>query len=391
MKKRWKSGILLLSAMFFLSSCAVDHSKDVQNAEETNGLGESKPTEAISDTVQESEEETAEKSILQQDPKAILTFSMDYDPADYLELDGDYSAIPISAQDLEVSEEQIQNSVDALLLEHQILEKVTDRDALTGDTLEIDFTGTLDGEQIYDETNCQLELGSGLMGTEFEDGLEGARAGDQITLDLEYPKDYGNDLLNGKTVHFEITVHQVYLPVIPDYTDEFVAQYTNCKTISEYEASLREELQLIKKEDAVAVWLSEHSVLKEKSDDLRHVYEQKMLEHYRTLAEITYQVDFETFLKEMNYNSEEDFLADSDNQDAILGDMKTCLSYEYVAQKEGIQSTIGECIAYMESYAESLGYRDAKELLEHVTEEEIQQHYLKKLVADWMLERAVIQ
>lgn len=383
MKKIWKFGAVLLCTAMVFGGCSQSQPKDTEETSAVSGA------EQDSNTGQE--EESSNKAILKQDPEDVLEFVYDYDPAEYLTLDGDYKAIVFSAEDLEVTEENVQSSVDALLLEHLVLEEVTDREALSGDTLDIDFTGTLDGEVIYDETNYQLELGSGVMVSGFEESLEGARAGDEITLDLKYPEDYGNDLLNGKTVHFEVTVHQVYLPVVPDYTDEFVAQYTGYDTIQAYEASLKETLEQTEKEDAVAIWLDEHSTLEDCPEDLKETYEQRMLDYYEMLAQYTYGMDLETLLKEMDYDSEEEFLEAPDNQDAIMGNIKSNMGYEYVAVKEGLKSTVGEYVAYMESYAELIGYNDAEELLEYFTEEEMRQLYMKNLVTNWILEHAAIK
>lgn len=380
MKKIWKL-CLLLCVLLLLGGCSQEEEKKETGAETT--------AESVKQTEEQDQADTGNKAILSQDSKNPLSFSFDYDPADYLQMDGNYQSITLLKEDLNVTEEDIQSEVDSLLLEHAKLEEVTDREALDGDTLEIDFTGTLDGETIYDEKNYQMELGSSGMVSGFEEGLEGSKAGDKITLDLKYPEDYGDDLLNGKTVHFEITVHHVYLSVVPDYTDQFVAEYTNYDTVDAYEAFLNNRLKQIKKEDAVAVWMDEHTKMDSCPDALKEKYGQRMLDYFALVAETDYQTDLKGLLKQMNYASEKEFLEDKDNEEAILENIRRDLSYDYIVVKEKISSTVGEYLAFMEEYAETIGYQDADKLLDYFEEDEIRQLYIKKLATDWMLEHAV--
>ena len=336
--------------------------------------------------------ETAEagKEILTQDPQQEITFTFDYDPADYVKLDEDYRNIVFSEKDLEVSDEEIQNQIDSLLTEHAELEKVTDRGALAGDTLRIDFTGTLDGRKIYEEKDFQLELGSSSIVPGFDEQLEGAMAGDQISMDLEYPEDYGDEAINGKTIHFDVTVHEVDLSVVSDYTDDFVKKYTGYDTIKAYEEATREILENSARSDAVALWLDEHSVMETCPDSLKKECQQSMLDYFRLIARYN-GMDMAELLKTMNYDSEEALLADKDNADAVETSARDTLAWQYVAEKEHLQSTVRDDVDYLEKYAREQGYKDAYELLDYYTEEEMRTLYMKQLVADCILKYAAVQ
>lgn len=330
-----------------------------------------------------------EKAILNQNPDEVLAFTFDYDPADYLKMDEDYRSIRFSAKDLNVTEDDVQQTVDSLLLEHVKLEEAADREAMYGDTMDIDFIGTIDGKEIYNEEDYRLELGSAGLVSGFEEGLEGAREGDQITLDLEYPKDYGDEMLNGKKVHFEVKIRKVYLAVVPDYTDEFVAEYTEYDTIETYEASIRSDLEQAAKEDAVAIWMDEHTTLENCPDTLKKEYGQRMLDHFALIAQYYYDTDLAGLLKKMDYSSEEEFL--ESNEEDIVADIRKNLGYEYVVSKEKLQSTVRDYVEYMEEYAQVSGYQDAEQLLDYFTEKEIRQLYIKKLATDLILEHATVE
>ncbi len=377
---------LLLCLMIIFGGCA------------QSGKNSSNPSEGFPDasenslTSSDASAETVDdgKEILYQNPQDEIVFTFDYDPSDYLKMDEDYRAIIFSEEDLAVSEDAVQNQVDSLLTEYASLEEVTDRGALAGDTLQIDFTGILDGQVIYDETDYQLELGfSGLI-PGFEDQLEGAMAGDEIIMDLEYPEDYGDEMLDGKTVHFDVAVHKVSFPVVPDYTDDFVKQYTGYDTIAEYESAVKEILENEARSDAVAFWLDEHAVMESCPESLKKRCEQRMVDFLELYAEYE-GTDLEGLLKEMNYASVEELLADEENAGSILTDEKDTLAYEYVASEEDLRSTVKDYVSYLEKYALDQGFADADELLDYYSEEEMRMLYMRELVTDRIMEYAVVE
>lgn len=386
MKRIGKLCALLLCSAMISGGCA-------QSAEDSSaGSGQTDSTGTSAQTAAETESAFTDegKEILKQNPQDELTFTFDYDPSEYLKMDEDYRNLVLKGEDLEVSEDDVQNQVDSLLTEYAELEEVTDRGALAGDTLQIDFTGTLEGEVIYDEKDYQLELGSGGLIPGFEDQLEGALAGDEIKMDMEYPEDYGDEMLNGKTVHFDVKVYKVYLSVVPDYTDDFVKEHTEYDTTAEYEAAVRAILEDSARLDAVAVWMDEHAVMERCPEALKEQCEQRMVDFLEQYAE--YQgTDLEGLLEMMDYDSLEELLADEDNAASVEADEKDILINEYVVSREKIQSTVKDYVEYMEKYAGEQGYADAEELLDYYSEEEMRLLYMKQLVSDCVLEYAEIE
>jgi trigger factor len=86
-----------------------------------------------------------------------------------------------------------------------------EREAADGDQVVMDYVGTKDGEEFEGgkAENSTLELGSNRMIPGFEDGLVGAKAGDERTLELTFPEDYHAEDLKGAAVEFKVTVHSV--------------------------------------------------------------------------------------------------------------------------------------------------------------------------------------
>lgn len=104
---------------------------------------------------------------------------------------------------------------------------VVERPCQSGDQVTISFTGTLDGEAFEggSGSGVKLELGSGRMIPGFEDGLIGASAGEQRSLDLTFPEHYQADHLAGKEARFEVTLESVGEHTLPAIDAEFVKAF----------------------------------------------------------------------------------------------------------------------------------------------------------------------
>ena len=123
--------------------------------------------------------------------------------------------------------------------------EVTDENAViqNGDTATINFVGTKDGEAFEGGTgnNYDLVIGSGTMIPGFEEGIVGMKKGETKDVSVTFPESYRNSELAGQDAVFQITVQSFKRP--PELTDDWVAANTDYKTIDEYKASVRAQLE----------------------------------------------------------------------------------------------------------------------------------------------------
>lgn len=139
---------------------------------------------------------------------------------------GDLSGQSVARVVAEVTESDIGDMIEKLRKQRTVWNDV-DQGAQDGDTVHIDFKGTIDGETFDGGSadNVPLVLGSGSMIDGFESGLLGAKAGDERILDVTFPDDYRATHLAGKPASFAVKVHRVSEPQLPEVDEDFVKAF----------------------------------------------------------------------------------------------------------------------------------------------------------------------
>jgi trigger factor len=117
--------------------------------------------------------------------------------------------------------------------------EAVERPAEEGDFLTVDYVGSIDGEPFAGgEGRDQLiELGAGRLIPGFEDQLKGANAGDDVTVTVTFPDDYGAEHLAGKDAEFAVSVKEVKAKQLPEVDDD-LAEEAGFDTLAE----LREDI-----------------------------------------------------------------------------------------------------------------------------------------------------
>lgn len=137
-----------------------------------------------------------------------------------------FDSISVERLSADVADADLDNMLE-ILRKQNVRFEVADRAAQNEDQLNIDFVGKVDGEAFAggSATGTQLVLGSGRMIPGFEDGLVGAKAGEERVLNLTFPEDYQNLELAGKAAEFTVTVNTVSEPKLPELNEEFFKQF----------------------------------------------------------------------------------------------------------------------------------------------------------------------
>ncbi|WP_455925912.1 trigger factor [Pseudomonas putida] len=137
-----------------------------------------------------------------------------------------FESIAVERLSAEVADADLDNMLE-ILRKQNVRFEAADRAAANEDQLNIDFVGKIDGEAFAGGSaqGTQLVLGSGRMIPGFEDGLVGAKAGEERVLTLTFPEDYQNLDLAGKAAEFTVTVNSVSAPTLPELNEAFFTQF----------------------------------------------------------------------------------------------------------------------------------------------------------------------
>ncbi|MEA2493507.1 MAG: trigger factor [Thermoleophilaceae bacterium] len=152
---------------------------------------------------------------------------------------GDWKGVEAPKREPEAPQETVDAEVERLREALASLEPV-EREARSGDFLVLDYTGYVDDEPFQggEGRGQTIELGAGRLIPGFEDQLIGVKPGEDRTLNVDFPEDYGAEELAGKAARFEANVKEVREKRMPELDDEFALQAGGFDTLDE----LREDI-----------------------------------------------------------------------------------------------------------------------------------------------------
>lgn len=154
---------------------------------------------------------------------------------------GEYKGLELTRTSQPVTDDDVQAEINYNLEDNG--SEVKDGTVENGDTVTINFTGTIDGKEFDGGSaeDYELVVGDGEMIDGFEDGIVGMKSGETKELDLTFPDDYYEESVARKAVVFKVTLQKFTRPA--ELTDEWVAENTEYKTVDEYRAAVKTQLE----------------------------------------------------------------------------------------------------------------------------------------------------
>lgn len=258
---------------------------------------------------------------------------------------GDYKDLTVEVDlSKEVTDEEVDEKIERE--RKNLAELVVKEDAaVEGDTVVIDFVGSVDGVEFDGGKgdNFSLELGSGQFIPGFEEQLVGVKAGETKDVNVTFPENYQAEDLAGKDAKFVTTIHEVKAKEVPELDDELAKDIDEeVETLDELKAKYRKELEAAKEiayDDAVegaAIELAvDNAEIVELPEEMVHD------EVHRSMNEFMGNMQRQGISPEMYFQltgtSEEDlhkqYEAEADKR------VKTNLVIEAIAKAEGFEAT----------------------------------------------------
>ncbi|MBQ3975588.1 MAG: FKBP-type peptidyl-prolyl cis-trans isomerase [Lachnospiraceae bacterium] len=307
----------------------------------------------------------------------------------------DVNDVKIAKSDVEFTDEDMEENIKTQLETYKELSTDAELTVADGDEVNIDYVGTMDGEE-FEGGSAQaydLTIGSNSFIDDFETQLVGSHPGDQVTVDVTFPDPYENNpAYAGKDASFAVTVNGIYQ--LGEFNNDFVkknlSQYG--KTVEEYKAEIKKTNEESNLAAAVNNYVNDHiSADSYPKDYLKHLKSLQMTmdqQEFDYMAQMyaAYGMTFD-YADVMAYKQ----ASSTEEYEKMLTEaaQKTCLTnmaYQELAAQAGITVTDEDYDAFLEENS--------------VTEENqesfgraylIQNYILPEKVRDYLAEHATVE
>jgi trigger factor len=289
---------------------------------------------------------------------------------------GQYKGLTFEKEQVTVSDDEVTAEMDRVRESRaRMVEK--DTPAENGDTVIIDYSGSIDGVKFDGGTaeKQSLELGSGTFIPGFEDQVVGMKKEEQKDIEVTFPEDYGSKDLAGKKAVFAITVHEVQKKELPELDDEFVKDIDDeLNTVDEWKEKIKAQILDTKAKNAEVKL--ENAIVEKVAENTEIEIPEAMIEE-----ELDYRIqDFENNLKQyglkmndyLKYTNSSVEKMKEEQRDEAVRNVKIRLVLEEICKKENLTVTPEEIQSKIQGI-------DEKQMQQAVN------YYANKLLTDKLL------
>ncbi len=294
---------------------------------------------------------------------------------------GEYKGLEVKKDPVLVSEDEVEAELKRIAERNAKLITVEDRPVQNGDTVNIDFEGSVDGEPFKGGSSkgYTLVIGSGTFIPGFEDQLIGANLNDEVDVNVTFPEDYHSPDLAGKAALFKVKINEVKLKQLPEINDEFAADVSEFETLEEYKKDILSKLTDKAQENVDRKF--ENEIIQKATENATVDIPEVMVE--RRLDDMMRQFDMTLRYQGMNLKNYLEMMGieekqmRSDYHENAHQDVKTQLVLEKIAEVEGIDATAEEYDEELNTMASRYN-QPVEEMKKHLHDDDIE--YIKNSI-----------
>jgi trigger factor len=178
------------------------------------------------------------------DPGSDLVYTMALEIMPEIE-PVDFSTLNLTVYKPDIRDSEVDNAIEELAKNNRATKPIEeDRPSLSGDVVVMDFKGYVGGEAFQggEASDFRLELGSGQFIPGFEDQLLGKKAGEDVTVNVTFPEEYGSAELAGKEAVFECKIKEIHAYTDRTVDDEF-AKELGLESLNDLRDQMRQRLE----------------------------------------------------------------------------------------------------------------------------------------------------
>ncbi len=294
---------------------------------------------------------------------------------------GEYKGLSVQKDAVVVTEEDIEGELKKIQERNSKLINIEDRPVENGDTVNIDFEGSVDGVPFKggEAKGHTLVIGSGSFIPGFEEQLIGANINDEIDVNVTFPEDYHSEELKGQAAVFKVKINEIKFKQLPEINDEFASDVSEFETLDEYKSDIR--VKLTEQAQTTADRKYEDDIIKKVADNATIEIPEVMVNH--RLDDMMRQLDMQLRYQGMNLEGYLQMMGmdiskvRADYHDNALEDVKTQLVLEKISEVENIITSPEEYDAELEEMAKRYN-QPIEEMKKHLHDDDIE--YIKSSI-----------
>jgi trigger factor len=307
-----------------------------------------------------------------------------------------YKGLEVEKFETVIGDAEVQAELEKVQKNQSRMETVEDRKSEDGDTVIIDFEGSIDGEAFAGGSgeNFELKLGSGQFIPGFEEQLVGKDAGEDVEVEVSFPEDYHAEELAGKPAVFKCKIHEIKKEILPEIDDELASDVSEFETLEEYKADLKEKLQknadeadLSLMKDRALLALYEANDIDVPEVMIRNEIDNMIYDMNQSLS--SQGIKLQQYMEWMGKTIDD---VREDSRPEAEKRVKTRVLLKNVIRTENLEAAVEEVEALMKEFGEQYGMTldQVKEMAGAETENYFKEDAQTKKAIDFLFDNAVL-
>lgn len=295
---------------------------------------------------------------------------------------GEYKGVTVSAAEID---EQLESAVTTLITNNTTTGDITDRALASGDTAKVKYTLKSGDEELETKEDYSVVLGTAT--DLFAESLIGKSVNDSYSIDVMLPDDYTNADYAGKNATYDITVSSATEKIVPELSDDFIAEKTDYSTYDQYEAATRLDIR------KSMIWdqIIENCTFSSYPTKNIEIYYNRGVDYYNNMfayySSLSGSSSGSTDIYSQFGTTKEKVYEQAADQ--ALQQVKQDLVSLSIAKAEGISATDEEIDTYATEHFSELGYSDEQALIKGMGKDSLERTVILEHVIDLVNESAV--
>ena len=306
-----------------------------------------------------------------------------------------YKGLEIETMAVDVTDEMVDEELKSVQDRNSRMVSVEDRAVKDGDTVVIDYKGTVDDIAFDGGTaeNQNLVIGSNTFIPGFEDQIIGHNIDDEFDVNVTFPEEYHAEELKGKDAVFHVVLHEIKAKELPELDDDFATEVSEtADTLDEYKEELRKQIQerLEKERESDIDSKVNKAVADLVKDDIPEEMvnrrAEQMFDDFGNQIQGAYGLSMDKYLEYMGQTKESLI---ENYKDSALNSLKLQFAYLKIAQNENLEASDEDLEEEYKKLSE-LYKIDVEKIKQIVKAEDLKEDVQRTKGFDFVKENAVI-